>query len=99
MEPGWPANLKGVPMKTIFALVVAAAATFGSVAAVQAQERLRDGAIGAVGGAIVGGPVGAVVGGVGGYMVGPEVSHGFRRATTPRHHRHRRHHVVHHRHK
>ena len=52
-----------------------------------AQQRLRDGVIGAVGGAVVGGPVGAVVGGVGGYVVGPRVE---RAVTGRRHYRHAR---------
>ncbi len=57
-------------------------------AAANAQQRLRDGAVGAVGGALVGGPVGAVAGGVVGYTAGPHITH----ALSPhRHYRHRRH--------
>jgi hypothetical protein len=40
-----------------------------------AQERLGDGAKGAVAGAIVGGPVGAIAGGVIGYTTGPDIAH------------------------
>jgi len=52
-----------------------------------AQERLGDGAMGAVAGALVGGPVGLVAGGVVGYTAGPSIasSWGLKR------HRHYRH--------
>jgi hypothetical protein len=75
--------------KTMILLALAGACFIGQA---QAQERLRDGAVGAVGGAVVGGPVGAVVGGVGGYVAGPAITRGVRRATTPRrtYYRHRR---------
>jgi len=76
--------------KTMFLLVLAGACFIGQA---QAQERLRDGAVGAVGGAIVGGPAGAAVGGVGGYVAGPAITRGVRRATAPRrYHYYRRHH-------
>jgi len=39
-----------------------------------AQERLGDGAMGAVAGALVGGPVGLVAGGVVGYTAGPSIA-------------------------
>ena len=52
-----------------------------------AQQRLRDGVIGGVGGALVGGPVGAVVGGVGGYVEGPRIERAF---SGRRHYRHAR---------
>ena len=39
-----------------------------------AQERLGDGAAGAVAGAIVGGPIGAIAGGVVGYTAGPAIA-------------------------
>ena len=52
-----------------------------------AQERLGDGAMGALAGALVGGPVGLVAGGVVGYTAGPSIasSWGLKR------HRHYRH--------
>ncbi len=53
-----------------------------------AQERLRDGALGAVGGAIVGGPVGAVAGGAIGYTQGPRISNAFDRRHRYYRHRH-----------
>jgi hypothetical protein len=43
-------------------------------AAAKAQERLGDGAMGAVAGALVGGPVGLVAGGVVGYTAGPSIA-------------------------
>lgn len=39
-----------------------------------AQERLGDGAMGALAGAVVGGPVGLVAGGVIGYTAGPGIA-------------------------
>lgn len=41
---------------------------------VNAQERLGDGAMGALAGALVGGPVGLVAGGVVGYTTGPAIA-------------------------
>jgi hypothetical protein len=41
---------------------------------VNAQERLGDGAMGALAGALVGGPVGLVAGGVVGYTAGPAIA-------------------------
>lgn len=40
----------------------------------KAQERLGDGAMGALAGALVGGPVGLVAGGVVGYTAGPSIA-------------------------
>ena len=42
--------------------------------AAHAQERLGDGVMGALAGALVAGPVGAVVGGGIGYMAGPHIA-------------------------
>lgn len=39
-----------------------------------AQERLGDGAMGALAGALVGGPIGLVAGGVVGYTAGPAIA-------------------------
>jgi hypothetical protein len=41
---------------------------------VMAQERLGDGAMGALAGALVGGPIGLVAGGVIGYTAGPGIA-------------------------
>jgi Zn-dependent protease len=57
-----------------FAVVVSLAAP-ASVAV--AQERLMDGAMGAVAGALVGGPVGLVAGGVVGATAGPAIAHSW----------------------
>jgi hypothetical protein len=70
-------------MKTLLAVAtIAAGIAFASTGAV-AQERLADGAMGAVAGVLVGGPVGAVAGGVIGYTAGPNIAH----AIGLRHHR------------
>jgi hypothetical protein len=53
-----------------------------------AQERLGDGAMGALAGALVGGPVGLVAGGVVGYTAGPAIASSW--GLKHRHHRHRR---------
>jgi hypothetical protein len=47
-----------------------------SVAAVPAlaQERLGDGAMGALAGALVGGPIGLVAGGIVGFTAGPSIA-------------------------
>ena len=42
-----------------------------------AQERLGDGAMGALAGALVGGPIGLVAGGVVGYTAGPSIASGW----------------------
>jgi hypothetical protein len=54
----------------------------------QAQERLGDGALGALAGALVAGPVGLVVGAGVGYAAGPQIAHGF--SGSPRHRGYRR---------
>jgi hypothetical protein len=73
-------------MKTLLtaAVIIAGVALVPAMAG--AQERLGDGAMGAVAGALVGGPVGAVAGGVVGYTSGPTISRGL-----GFHHRHYRH--------
>jgi hypothetical protein len=55
-----------------------------------AQERLVDGAGGALAGVLVGGPIGAVAGGVIGYAAGPNIARGMGLKG------HRRYHRVHH---
>jgi hypothetical protein len=56
-----------------------------------AQERLGDGAMGAVAGAIVGGPIGAVAGGLVGYTAGPNIARGL---GIRHHYRHYHHHYA-----
>jgi hypothetical protein len=61
-----------------------------------AQERLGDGALGALAGALVGGPIGLVAGGVVGYTAGPAIASSwgirgqrhYRRAHYRRHDQH-----------
>ncbi len=61
-----------------------------------AQERPGDGALGALAGALVGGPVGLVAGGVVGYTAGPAIASSwglrghrhYHRARYRRHHQH-----------
>lgn len=76
--------------KTIFAAVTLAA--IGCAGPAFAIERVVDGVLGGLAGAIVAGPVGLVAGGLVGASAGPEISsawglNGSRR----RHHHHRRH--------
>ena len=59
-----------------------------------AQERLGDGAMGALAGALVGGPIGLVAGGVVGYTAGPAIASswglkGHRHYRHPHYRRHR----------
>lgn len=55
---------------------IAISALFSAVmlAPAAADERLGDGAMGALAGAVVAGPVGLVAGGVIGYAAGPKIS-------------------------
>jgi hypothetical protein len=76
--------------KFIYA-AVATAALLTSVSLVSAQERLKDGLLGAGAGAVVGGPVGAVAGGATGYVAGPSIGHSL-----DGRHRHRHHYRHHH---
>ncbi len=73
-----------------FVTAIAGVCLMPSIA--NAQERLGDGALGALAGAIVGGPVGLVAGGVIGYTAGPGIASSW----GLREHRHYRH--AHHRH-
>jgi len=69
-------------------LIVAAIAGISLLpSAANAQERLGDGAMGALAGALVGGPVGLVAGGVVGYTAGPSIASSW----GLRGHRHYRH--------
>jgi hypothetical protein len=60
--------------------------------AANSQERLGDGAMGALAGALVGGPVGLVAGGVVGYTAGPSIASSWGlKKHRPYHHAHYRH--------
>lgn len=62
--------------------------------AARAQERLGDGALGALAGAVVGGPIGLVAGGVVGYTAGPAIASSWGLRGQRHYHpaRYRRHH-------
>jgi len=60
-------------------------------AAAQAQERLVDGAGGALAGALVAGPVGLVAGGVIGYAGGPNIARSMGLKGHKHHHHHHHH--------
>jgi hypothetical protein len=64
-------------VKTLIGLVVVAAGITIAPAVGGAQERLVDGALGALSGAVVAGPVGAIAGGVVGYTAGPNIACGL----------------------
>jgi hypothetical protein len=59
--------------------------------AAAAQERLGDGALGAIAGAVVGGPVGLVAGGVIGYTAGPAIASSWGLKGHKHHHNRRAH--------
>ena len=65
---GW-----GDMRKSLAIMIAIAGISFAPVAA-HAQERLGDGAMGALAGALVGGPVGLIAGGVVGYTAGPSIA-------------------------
>jgi hypothetical protein len=75
-------------MKFLLAVGLTTAVIALAPIAAGAQERLGDGAMGAVAGAIVGGPVGAVAGGIVGYTAGPNIARGL----GIRHHHYHHHH-------
>ncbi|QGM44471.1 hypothetical protein [Methylocystis heyeri] len=77
--------------KLVFAVVLGG---FGGALAACTPERTLDGGLGAVSGAIVGGPIGLVAGGVVGATAGPAIasSWGVRGGGSHRSHRHKRHH-------
>ena len=79
-------------MKKLLMIAATAGITFLPAVA-NAQERLGDGAMGALAGALVGGPIGLVAGGVVGYSAGPAIasSWGLRGHRHYRHVRYRRH--------
>jgi hypothetical protein len=55
-------------------IVAAIAGLFFLPSLANAQERLGDGAMGALAGALVAGPIGLVAGGVVGYTAGPSIA-------------------------
>ena len=64
-------------MTRMLAIAIAAAAVVVAPVGASAQERLGDGALGALSGALVGGPVGAIAGGVVGFTAGPSIAHSW----------------------
>ncbi|HEX3496575.1 MAG TPA: hypothetical protein VHT02_05290 [Methylocella sp.] len=76
-----------------FLVVAAFAGLFFLPSFANAQERLGDGAVGALAGALVGGPIGLVAGGVVGYTAGPGIasSWGLKGHRHYRHAHYRRH--------
>jgi hypothetical protein len=66
-------------MKRTITVAFAAAASLVLVASAPANagERVVDGALGGVSGAIVFGPVGLVAGGLTGYVAGPNIARGL----------------------
>ena len=75
-------------MKTALAALAIAAGIAMAPTMASAQERYSDGAMGAVAGAVVLGPVGALAGGLTGFFAGPNISRGL---GFHHHYRHRRH--------
>jgi hypothetical protein len=61
-------------MRALIAAAVLASAVVLGPAVASAQDRVGETALGALSGAIVGGPVGLVVGGVIGFTAGPSIS-------------------------
>jgi hypothetical protein len=61
-------------MKRIFASFIVGACVVMVPIAASAGERLTDGALGGLAGAVVFGPVGLVAGGVIGYTAGPHIA-------------------------
>ena len=79
---------EGTIMRTSAAVLAITLMAIGLPTIAVAQERLGDGVLGALAGALVGGPVGAVVGGGIGYTAGPRIAHGFRGGSHGRPRRH-----------
>jgi hypothetical protein len=80
----------GMMKKVLVAAAIAGLSFLPTLA--YAQERLGDGAMGALAGALVGGPVGLVAGGVVGYTAGPSIASSWGLKG------HRHHRYAHHRH-
>jgi hypothetical protein len=81
----------GMTKKLLILTAIAGLSFLPSIA--NAQERLGDGALGALAGAVVGGPIGLVAGGVVGYTAGPAIasSWGLKEHRHYRHVHYRRH--------
>jgi O-antigen/teichoic acid export membrane protein len=77
---------RSISMRILAISALLSALMLGSATA---GERLGDGAMGALAGAVVAGPVGLVAGGVIGYAAGPNISEGL--GINRRHHRRVRH--------
>jgi hypothetical protein len=72
---GHRGNLRwSIGMTKTLLIMAAIAGIFLLPSAANAQERLGDGAMGALAGALVGGPAGLVAGGVVGYSAGPSIA-------------------------
>ncbi len=65
------------PLRISLATVAIMAAMTVLPAAANAGERVNDAALGALSGALVGGPVGLVAGGIIGYTAGPHIARGM----------------------
>ena len=76
-------------MTKIWPILVCALALMLVPVRANAQERLVDGAGGALAGVLVAGPVGLIAGGVIGYAAGPNIARGMG-LKRHRHHRHAR---------
>ena len=63
-----------IDMNKSLAIMVAVAGLSCATISAHAQERLGDGAMGALAGAVVAGPVGLVAGGIVGYTAGPAIA-------------------------
>jgi hypothetical protein len=61
-------------MNKSLAILVTIAGISCATASAHAQERLGDGAMGALAGALVAGPIGLVAGGIVGYTAGPSIA-------------------------
>ena len=64
-------------MRRLAAASVLVLALVAGPEAAQAGERVTDGVLGALAGALVAGPIGLVAGGAIGYTTGPNISQGF----------------------
>lgn len=80
-------------MTKIWPILICALALMLVPIRANAQERLVDGAGGALAGVLVAGPIGAIAGGVIGYAAGPNIARGM--GLKGRRHRRRHHHAKH----
>lgn len=61
-------------MRTFIGVVIVGVSILAAPGTAAAQERVGDGALGAVAGAVVAGPFGALAGGLVGVSVGPDIA-------------------------